>query len=191
MRYGDDFFLKNWLKESEFQRMNLRQQAIKDRIYQGNSELIEIKVYAGMPVYFNAMARNEDNYDQTYKVELYDQNLALGTDQPDPKTLPVQIIMEDRTQDMLEKRGLLAKDGAVKCADLKVFTRLKDGKLLLTLGPRKCSNFLVKYLSVDALPKTYLIRLTKLVDKYDLGHSFQIKVNSDLTPPVGAMAASN
>ena len=49
----------------------------------------------------------------------------------------------------------------------------------MSLGPRKSCNLLVKYLSFDAQPKIYLIRFTKLVDKYDLGRSFQIKVNHD------------
>ena len=60
-----------------------------------------------------------------------------------------------------------------------MFTRLKDGKLLLGLGPRKVAHLLLKYLSVDASPKLYLVRLTKLVDKYDLGKSFQIRVNTE------------
>ena len=54
---------------------------------------------------------------------------------------------------------------------------MKDGKLLLSLGPRKVATVLLKYLAVDASPRIYLVRLTKLVDKYDLGKSFQIRVN--------------
>ena len=86
--------------------------------------------------------------------------------------MPLKIISEERDQEFLEKKEVLARSGATKCADLKVFTKLKDGKLLLSLGPRKSSNFILKYLSFDAAPMTYLIRLTKLVDKFDLGHSF-------------------
>ena len=84
--------------------------------------------------------------------------------------------------DTLEKNGALGRDGATKCADLSVFTKLKDGKLLITLGPKKYCTFLLKYLTFDAAPRLYLIRLTKLVDKYDLGRSFQIRVNQDQDP---------
>ena len=101
-----------------------------------------------------------------------DQSLPLGASQPDPKTLPLKLILEDREQIMLEEKGILAKNNAVKCTNIKAITQLKDGKLLLSLGPRMSCNFLVKYLTYDASPKIYLIRLTKLVDKYDLGRSF-------------------
>ena len=73
---------------------------------------------------------------------------------------------------MLESKGILQRNGAVKNAHLDDFTKLKDGKLLLSLGPRMVSSILLKYLAVDASPKIYLVRLTKLVDKYDLGKSF-------------------
>ena len=92
--HGEEYFLKQWLKESEFQRKSLAQLAIKDRIYQGNSEQVLINVYAGLPKFFNVLARNEDNFDQTYKVEVFDQNLPLGAEQPDPKTLPLKIIVD-------------------------------------------------------------------------------------------------
>lgn len=184
MELGEDYFLKTWVKESEFHRNQLKQQAIKDRIYQGNSELVNVKVYAGLPHFFNVLARNEENFDQTYKVELFDQNLPLGAEQPDPKTMLLKIITDERDQTYLEKNGILAKNGASKCADMKVFIKTKDGKLLLSLGPRKSCNFLLKYLSFDAAPKIYLIRLTKLVDKYDLGRSFQIKVNNERDAPL-------
>ena len=67
----------------------------------------------------------------------------------------------------------------MKSADVGVFTRLKDGKLLIGLGPRKVAHLLLKYLSADASPRLYLVRLTKLVDKYDLGKSFQVRVNHE------------
>lgn len=94
-------------------------------------------------------------------------------------TLPIRVITEKRDQEYLEKKEELERCGATKCVDLSVFMKLKDGKLLVTLGPRKSSNLLVKYLSIDGKASTYLIRLTKLVDKYDLGHSYQIKVNEE------------
>lgn len=82
------------------------------------------------------------------------------------------MITEERDQDFLEKKQELQRCGATRCVDLTVFMKLKDGKLLITLGPRKSSNLLIKYLSIDAKPWTYLIRLAKLVDKYDIGRSF-------------------
>lgn len=100
--HGEEYFVKQWLKESEFQRKSLAQQAIKDRIYQGNSEQVLIKVYAGMPTFFNVLARNDENYDQTYKVDIFDQNLPLGAEQPDPKTLPLRVIADGKEQDLLE-----------------------------------------------------------------------------------------
>ena len=108
MELGEDHFLKTWVKESEFHRIQLKQQAIKDRIYQGNSELVNVKVYAGLPHFFNVLARNEENFDQTYKVELFDQNLPLGAEQPDPKTMLLKIITDERDQTYLEKNGILA-----------------------------------------------------------------------------------
>ena len=34
--------------------------------------MVPFKVYAGEPHYFNVMARNEENYDQTFKLEIFD-----------------------------------------------------------------------------------------------------------------------
>ena len=119
MDLGEEFFLKTWIKESEFHRNQLKQQAIKDRIYQGNSELVNIKVLAGLPHFFNVLARNDENRDMTFKVELFDQNLPLGAEQPNPKTMPLKIITEEREQADLDKKGILGANNAAKCADIK------------------------------------------------------------------------
>ena len=37
---------------------------------------------------------------------------------------------------MLDQKGILTKDQAVKSCQLDAFNKLKDGKLLLSLGPR-------------------------------------------------------
>ena len=79
--------------------------------------------------------------------------MPLGAEQPDPKSMLLKIITDERDQSFLEKKGVLAENGISKCADMKVFTKLKDGKLLLSLGPRKSCNFLLKYLCFDAAAK--------------------------------------
>lgn len=96
--------------------------------------------------------------------------------------MPLKVIKEEKEQEILENKGILRKNNAVKCADLNALTKLKDGKLLISLGPRKVCNLLLKYLSLDSNPKIYLVRLTKLVDKYDVGKSFQIKANFERDP---------
>ena len=63
-----------------------------------------------MPKFFNVLARNEESYEQTYKVDIFDQNLPLGAEQPDPKTLPLKVIIDGKEQDLLEKRGTLQRD---------------------------------------------------------------------------------
>ena len=65
-------------------------------------------------------------------------------------TMALKVIKDEKEQVMLEEKGILARDQAVKCADLKALTKLKDGKLLLSLGPRKVCNLLFKYLSFEA-----------------------------------------
>ena len=51
---------------------------------------------------------------------------------------------------MLEKRGILAENGAVRCTNVKAIQVLMDSKMLLSLGPRMSCNFLMKYLTFDA-----------------------------------------
>ena len=63
MQFGTEYFISQWLKESEFHRDSKRQKAIKDRIYEGNSEQVFVKAYAGKPQFFNVMARNDEKYD--------------------------------------------------------------------------------------------------------------------------------
>lgn len=90
-----------------------------------------MKVYAGQPHFFNLLARNEENTTNNYKIEIYDQNNPLGSERPALKILPLRLVYEDKEQQDLEKRGILVKNNAVKCADLSVFSKLREGHLIL------------------------------------------------------------
>ena len=60
--------MRRWLAESQFQRASMTQSAIKSRIYSGNSEFVPIEAFIGQPCYFNVLARNDQDFTQTYKV---------------------------------------------------------------------------------------------------------------------------
>lgn len=60
--------------------------------------MVEIQVYAGQPHFFNLMARNEENMTNNYKIEIYDQNSPLGSEQPASKILPLRLVYEDKEQ---------------------------------------------------------------------------------------------
>ena len=81
----------------------------------------------------------------------------------------------------LVKKGILAANGVNKCGDLSIFTRVGSGQYLMMLGPNKSCNLLLKYLTYEASPELFLIRITKTgVERYDVGKSFQIKVNQEV-----------
>ena len=76
----------------------------------------------------------------------------------------------------MESRGILAANDAHKCTNLAMFHEGEDF-LQLELPPFQSHNILLRYMSFEPLPCTYLLKFTKLVDMYDLGMSFQIRVN--------------
>ena len=88
------------------------------------------------------------------------------------------IVRGQEETEYLERSGVLAANGAHKCTNLDIFTVLDDA-MLVTLGPYQAANILLKYQSFEPRSCTYLLKFTKLVDMYDLGTSYQIRVNQE------------
>ena len=59
--YGEDFYMKQWFKDTQFFRQLAKEDAVKNKIYEGNSQLNLIQAVSGTPVFFNLLIQNESD----------------------------------------------------------------------------------------------------------------------------------